>query len=119
MMPLNFKLIGLRVTQARTSQHMTQLELAERIERSVPYISQIETATKHASLESLASIGEVLGVTVDFLLNGDQVNDILEDQTNMAQLFNGCNSYEKRVIFQMAAATKKILLENKASFTID
>lgn len=118
-MPLNFKLIGLRIKEARATKQMSQTDLAERINMSMQFISQIETAKKHASLESLVRIGNVLGVTVDFMLNGNQINDLLEYQTDMAQLLNGCNSYEKRVIYEMAASTKKILLENKDSISID
>lgn len=45
-MSLNFKLIGRRIKEIRNLKRMSQAELAERVNKSVPYISHIETATK-------------------------------------------------------------------------
>ncbi len=112
-MVVNIKIIGRRVKESRIQKHMSQADLAERIDMSVTYISHIETAKKQASLESLVRIADVLGVTVDNLLNGNQANDATEYRTELAQLFEGCTSYEKRIIYEIASATKKSLLENK------
>jgi len=49
-MSVNFKQIGRRVKEIRKSRGLSQADLAERIDMSVPYISHIETATKKASL---------------------------------------------------------------------
>ena len=62
-MSLNFKLIGRRVKETRTLRRISQAELAERIDKSVPYISHIEIATKQASLTTLVQIANALGVT--------------------------------------------------------
>ena len=112
-MSINFKIIGIRVREARMYNRMSQAELAERIDMSVTYISHIETAKKKASLEVLVRIANVLGVTVDYLLSGNQTNDSAEYRTDLARLIEGCSSYEKRIIFEIASATKKSLLENK------
>lgn len=80
---------------------------------SVTHISHVETAKKHASLESLVRIANVLGVTVDHLLSGNQTNDQAEYLTDLARIIEGCTSYEKQIIYEIALATKKSLLENK------
>ncbi len=113
-MSLNFKIIGLRVKKARLHNRMSQAVLAERIDMSVTYISHIETAKKQASLEALVRIANVLGVTVDYLLNGNQANDPAEYWTDLTWLIEDCTNYEKRIIYEIASATKKILLENKS-----
>lgn len=112
-MSINFKIIGIRVREARMYNRMSQAELAERIDMSVSYISHIETAKKRASLETLVRMANVLGVTVDYFLNGNQVNDSAEYRTDLMRLFDDCNGYEKRIIYEIALATKKSLLENK------
>ncbi len=56
-----------------------------------------------------------LGVTMDHLLNGNQMDDIREYQKELACLMEGCNSCEKRIIYEVALATKKVLLESKCS----
>jgi transcriptional regulator with XRE-family HTH domain len=92
---------------------MSQAELAERADMSVSYISHIETTKKKASLETLVRIANVLGVTVDYLLNGNQTNDSAEYRTALTRLIEDCTSYEKRIIYEVALATKKSLIENK------
>ena len=92
---------------------MSQAVLAERIDMSVVYISYIETAKKQASLETLVRIANALGVTVNHLLSGDQVNDTTEYLTELTRLIEGCTSCEKRIIYEIALATRKSLLQNK------
>jgi transcriptional regulator with XRE-family HTH domain len=112
-MLLNYKMIGTRIKESRLQKQMSQADLAEQIVMSVTYISHIETAKKQASLESLVRISNVLGITVDHLLNGNQTNDPAEYRTELVQLIEGCTSYEKRIIFEIAVAAKKSLFDNK------
>lgn len=112
-MSLNFKIIGLRVRESRLQKRMSQAVLAELIDMSVSYISHIETSKKQASLESLVRIANVLGLTVDHLLSGNQVNDTAEYRTELVQLLEDCTSYEKRIIYEIAFAAKLSLRNNK------
>ena len=111
-MSLNFKLIGRRIKEVRTSKRMSQAELAEQIDMSVPYISHIETATKQASLTTLVLIANTLGVTADTLLIGNQINDKAEYHLVMTHLIDDCNSEESRFIYEMASAAKSSLRNN-------
>ncbi len=112
-MSLNFILIGRRVKESRLQKGISQADLAEQIDMSVSYISRIETAEKQASLEALVRIANALGITVDHLLNGNQENDPVEYLADLVQLMEGCTSYEKRIIYDVALAIKKSLLENR------
>lgn len=112
-MSLNFIIIGRRVKESRLQKGISQADLAEQIDMSVSYISRIETAEKQASLEALVRIANALGITVDHLLNGNQINDPAEYLADMVQLMEGCSRYEKRVIYEIALAAKKGLTENK------
>jgi len=95
-MLLNFKLIGRRIKEVRNLCGISQMELAERAELSVSYISYIETAAKKASLTSLVRIANAMQVTVDTFLIGNQTNDTAEYQSDMIRLIEDCNSYEKQ-----------------------
>lgn len=112
-MIVNFKIVGMRVKETRNLNQISQADLAEQIDMSVSYISHIETAKKQASLEVLVRIANALGVTVDYLLNGNQTNDSVEYRTALTRLIEDCTSYEKRIIYEIASATKKSLQENK------
>ena len=112
-MSTNFVLIGLRIKELRIQKRMSQATLAEHIDMSATFISHIEAAKKHASLESLVRIANALGVTVDHMLTGNQTNDSAEYRTEMERLLDDCTSYEKQIIYDVAFATKKSLHENK------
>lgn len=112
-MAVNYKLIGRRIQEIRKYNEISQAELAEYTDLSAPYISHIETGLKKASLESLIRIANVLGVTVDQLLNGNQWSDRKQYITEITKLLQDCNGTERRIIFEMAVALKKSLHENK------
>ena len=111
-MELNFKIIGQRIKEVRTIRQMTQAELACQTDRSVPYISHLETARKQASLTTLVLIANVLGVTIDTFLYGNQTHDPAEYRSEFTNLIEDCNSDERRFLYEMAAAAKNSLRNN-------
>lgn len=112
-MAINYKLIGRRIQEIRKFHEMSQADLAEYTDLSAPYISHIETGLKKASLESLIRIANVLGVTVDQLLNGNQWNDRKQYISEITKLLQDCSGSDRRIIFDMAVALKKSLHDNK------
>lgn len=112
-MSVNFKLIGKRVKEVRIEKGLSQAELAVRCKTSAQYLSQIENGKKQASLQILVTVAEVLGVSLNELLNGNQVNNPKEYRSDILKLFADCSSYEKRVLFEVLKSTKTILRDNK------
>lgn len=112
-MVLNYKMIGVRVKEIRVIKQLSQADLAEFTDLSVSYISHIETGLKKASLESLVRISNVLGTTVDQLLNGNQVSDQKQYWNELTELIKDCNDCEKRIVYDVARATKESLRENE------
>lgn len=111
-MKINYALIGKRVRETRKQQHVTQLQLAELAGLSVSYISHIETAYKHASLSSLLHISNALGITMDELLNGNQLFNPTEYQTDIDLIMADCTGNEKRFIYELILAVKEIFHNN-------
>ncbi len=62
-------LIGLNITYYRKARRLTQIELAEQIEVSSNYLSQIERGSKSISLVKLLQVAEALGVDEKALLD--------------------------------------------------
>ena len=112
-MTINYEIIGRRIKELRVQNHISQAKLAELVEMSVAYISYIETGKKQASLKSLVLIADTLGITVDNLLNGNQKNDNSQCQTEFEAIFDGCSCYEKRIVYEVALATKQSLITNR------
>lgn len=50
---------------------------------------------------------------MDQLLSGNQENDTAEYKTELVQLVEDCTSYEKRVIYEIAAAAKRSIRNNE------
>lgn len=111
-MTINYALIGKRVRETRKQQNISQMELADLSGLSVSYISHIETAKKRASLSSLLRISNALGITVDELLNGNQLFNPTEYQTDLDIVMSDCDSNEKRLIYELASAIVSILRNN-------
>lgn len=62
--------IGARIKQTRTQRKITQEQLAEMIDVTVQYISDLERGVTGCSVETIVKLCQVLGVSSDFLLLG-------------------------------------------------
>lgn len=111
-MKLNYKRMGRIIKAVRKSRELSQADLAEQTDLSVPYISHIETGRSKASLETIVNIANVLNVTVDRLLCGN-LNNSGDYAPELRELFSDCSGYEKSMIFDMASELKKSLRKNK------
>jgi len=113
MNEINYELIGNRIKSLREEKGLTQSELAEMTNFSVPYISFLETGKKHASLSSITKIALSLDVTVDALLY-DAQTDIEASYTKELQtLFSDCNVKERRFLIDFLALAKALLRKHK------
>lgn len=70
-MIVDYKNIGIRISQRRRELKMKQNQLAELTDLSNNHISNIENGHSIPSLETLAKICEALNVTPDYLLLGN------------------------------------------------
>lgn len=112
-MSVNFKIVGKRVKEVRKRKCLSQAQLAEKAELSTQYVSQIETAKKQASLQSLVSISNALEISLDELLAGNRINSPTEYIKEVNEIFHDCSKYEKRVLYEVMNEVKHILRENE------
>ena len=69
-MAVDYKLIGERIKAARKSKKITQEQLAEYIDVSVGYISQLERGIAKINLDRLSEIADFLKCDIASFLNG-------------------------------------------------
>ncbi len=113
MSEIDYALIGKRVKETRkNNMHVSQAELAEMTGLSVPYISNIETGYKKASLSSLISIANAAGISVDELLYGNQEGYVSDYHIDAQFLVESCSHSERRFVFLLAEAAISILRDN-------
>lgn len=62
--------MGLRIKEKRKSLKLTQEEIAEMLDISVKHFSEVERGLTGLSLENLIRLSNILGVSIDYLVNG-------------------------------------------------
>lgn len=110
---LNYYLIGKRVKEVRNMRKISQAELAELADLSVSYINYIENAKRKASLQTLVIIADVMEITVDILLVGNQNNGCGDYENDLLRLMEDCSNYEKRIIYEQVISLKASLRDNR------
>ena len=63
--------IGKRIKSARQEKHLSQMQFAELINVSTPYLSDIENGKTNLSLDIFTRIVEVLQISADWLIMAD------------------------------------------------
>ncbi len=81
-MNIDYKLIGERIKRARKTQGMTQEALAERLNVSIGYVSQIERGITKISLDLLGAISSILNCDVASLISESALksNEYMESE---------------------------------------
>lgn len=83
-----FEYLGKRIREERTKLRLTQEQLAEAAEVNESYIGQVERGEKNPSLETVVSIANSLGVTVDYLLQEEvhvEPNSLINELISVAK----------------------------------
>lgn len=95
------KAVGRRIKEAREKRHLTQEELAARIDISPTHVSVIERGTKIPRLDTFVAIANALEVSGDALLL-DMVDHAAESQaSDLSAALEGLPWEEKRRILKV------------------
>ncbi len=68
---MNYEIMGKNIARIRNKNHLTQEQLAEKINISTVFVSQIETAVRKPSLETIYKISIALNTTIDNLISNN------------------------------------------------
>lgn len=112
-MELDYKSIGKRIKIARIKADLTQERLAEIVGISPSHMSNIETGTTRVSLTAIVTIANALSVTVDDLLCDSIRKARAPLEKDIAEILEGCDEYEIRMIADMAQALQDTLRKNE------
>lgn len=95
------KAVGRRIKEAREKRHLTQEELAARVDISPTHVSVIERGTKIPRLDTFVAIANALEVSGDALLL-DVVDHAAESQaSDLSAALEGLPWEEKRRILKV------------------
>ena len=110
-MHLNYQTIGKRIRLLRKQQQLSQMTLAEMVDKSPTYISLVENGQKGPSLETLIDVANALKVTMDVLLAEYLEQNTAAAGAELSAIIEDCSEYEKRVIIDSARSLKQVLRE--------
>ncbi len=108
-MTVDYRLIGSRIREARKERHLTQDNLAEALDVSVGYVSQVERGVTKISLDLLGSLSAILEKDLSYFVSeagaGSQ-NYMISELTEELNLLSEEN---RRIV----ATTIKAMLEEQ------
>ncbi len=67
--------MGLRIKSQRKALNFTQEMLAEQLDVSVKHFSEVERGLSGLSIENLIKLSNILGVSIDYIVKGEEDKD--------------------------------------------
>lgn len=101
-MALDYNIIGQKIKKARQNKHLTQEDLAEKLDVSVAFLSRIERGSSHINLKRLNQICDILNITEGQILNGSSGNSKNYLNAEFSELLKSSSSEEQKLIYKIA-----------------
>ena len=105
---------GEKLKKYRLKKHLSQMELAEKIDLQTSSVSHLENGTHSPSLETLLRLSLVLEVGIDEMLY-DRLPAVREHHLDIdiQNLFVGCSAEEKELLLRILQTVKQTLKERR------
>lgn len=106
--------VGARVKQAREAKKLSQLRLAEILDVSPSYLSNIEKGKQNMSIMMLFKLCNALDVPADWLLRNNSPESTAITISEISGLLDDCSPSEREAIVEMVQSMKSALRTIKA-----
>jgi len=113
MLP-DYSVIGRRIKEARLEQHITQEQLADKINISVAFMSRVERGNSEVNLKRLTQIAEVLNVTPGYLLTGSNTNSKDYLRQDFRNVLDRCTPEQQKLIYQISELVSKMKIQERS-----
>lgn len=97
---VNYAAIGQRVKEYRIKAHLTQSELAEALDVSTGYISQVEFGYTQVSLNRLDSIASIINTKIENLISDS--SDKKNKENLITEITKNWTSEQLEILLLMA-----------------
>ena len=108
--------IGKRIREIRLKKGLSQVELAERANLSVPVISSIENSHSKIWLSTFAKVAEALEVSANDILRLNTPESTADFPSELSEILSGCTSEETESILQIARRVKDTFESQKNKY---
>lgn len=110
---INLVELGSRIRQIRMEHGMTQMDLADACNLSLPYVSDIERGKKCFSVDILLRVAQALEVSTDWLLRLDIPQTQYAYSAEAAELLAGCSPDEATLLLDLMHSAKEIIIKRR------
>ena len=100
-MNVDYKMIGEKIKRARKGRNMTQETLAERLDVSIGYVSQVERGITKISLDLLGAISSVLECDIACFVSESAVNSADYMGTEIANEIKKLDPKKKKLVLDI------------------
>ena len=107
-MNIDYKLIGDRIKKARKSNGITQDVLAEKLNVSVGYVSQVERGITKISLDLLGAISSILDCDIAGLITESATNSSEYMESELISEIRKLDGKKKKYILEIIKLTNDI-----------
>ena len=111
-MTVDYRLIGARIKEARKEKGLTQESVAERLDVSVGYISQVERGVTKISLDLLGSFSGILEKDLAYFVSRASTENKDYLLTEWTESFQALTEENRRILHTTALAMLKEQNEN-------
>ena len=110
---IDYSQLGRRIKRYRQKAHLTQEQLADKIDVATSTIAHAENGTSKPSLPLLLKAANALNVTLDQLVCDSLpvIDTYLEK--DIADLLADCSTAEKQILRDIVAVTKETLRKHR------
>ncbi len=93
------KSIGNRLKSQRKNLHITQEQMAEKLDISIKHYSEVERGIIGFSLDKWIQVSEILGISLDYLLLGITINYPIP--LKLVELYETCPEDKKEQLLKL------------------
>ena len=103
----DYSLIGKRIKKYRIKSNLTQVELAEKLNVSITFLSRIECGSTHINLRRLAQISNILGISPSEILTGCNTESKDYLKLEFSQILDKCSPKQQKLIYELSELVSK------------
>ena len=102
------KAMGERMKTQRKLMRLTQEQMAEMLDISIKHYSEAERGIIGLSVENLIKVGEILGISLDYLLKGISIDYPIP--ARMIEIYKTCPDSKKELLLELLELEAKLYL---------
>ena len=100
-MVLDYKILGSRIQARRRSKGITQEQMAEALDFSIGFVSQVERGVSKVSLDSLYKITRYLGCRISDIVDDENTEKPAYCQVDFDTMYELLPPQDQRLFFYM------------------